>query len=380
MADDSLLAHLALRFVSSVENIATEALAYVLSRSEAAAKAMLDYARLCTPDLAGPLQFVTQDWDADDAAIPDLVGVDATNSRPLIIEAKFDAGLTANQPNTYLLRLPANRPGVLITVVPARRVERVWGELVTRAAAVFDLSDERAITETLRVASLGASHVMAITTWDALLAYLHAAVDATPGDTTGRDIEQLQGLCARLDEAAFIPLRADDLAGVHGRRLLNYLDLINHVSDRLVSSGIASARDAAGKALGWSAGTEGWWGRYFSLSGCTCLLRVTAHSWARLADTPIWLQVGYRGSPPVAQTRAFLSPLLATSRTAVFERDSFVDVAMWLPIGAEHDEVIHDIVDQVTRVATCLAHALAEQTSDHMSDTQLTVGDRDLPR
>ena len=83
-----LLAHLAARFVSQRENLATEALAYILSRSEAARSATIRTFRLLGVDLPDQLTFRTQAADADDA-IPDLVGEDASRKQHLIVEAKF---------------------------------------------------------------------------------------------------------------------------------------------------------------------------------------------------------------------------------------------------------------------------------------------------
>ena len=45
---------------------------------------------------------------------PDLAGFDRNGRERVLVEAKFWAGLTDNQPIAYLERLPANRPGALL--------------------------------------------------------------------------------------------------------------------------------------------------------------------------------------------------------------------------------------------------------------------------
>ena len=60
--------------------------------------------RGCGIDLAESLHFRTQ-VTGDDATRPDLVGKDQAGREVLLIEAKFWAGLTENQPVSYLERL-----------------------------------------------------------------------------------------------------------------------------------------------------------------------------------------------------------------------------------------------------------------------------------
>ena len=70
----------------------------------------------------------------------DLVAYDAGGSERVLIEAKFWAGLTDNQPNTYLARLlRAGEPAVLLFVAPEQRLVTVWTEIRGRADTCFDL-------------------------------------------------------------------------------------------------------------------------------------------------------------------------------------------------------------------------------------------------
>ena len=62
---------------------------------------------------------------------PDLVGWDQNGDERLLVEAKFGAGLTPNQPNEYLRRL--RRGGVLLFVAPEARLDTLWPELERRA-------------------------------------------------------------------------------------------------------------------------------------------------------------------------------------------------------------------------------------------------------
>src|SRR5664279_1488761 len=130
MTSGRILGHLAQRFSPSEENIATEALAWILRRSAAARRAMVDIARISGADLPTDLNFVGQVGDADTGR-PDLVGFDENHRERLIIEAKFAAKLTPQQPAGYLQRLlPPDEDGVLLVLAPSARRATLWSDLL----------------------------------------------------------------------------------------------------------------------------------------------------------------------------------------------------------------------------------------------------------
>ena len=108
----TLLGHLAFNFASHPENLATEALLFVLERSLEARRAMARLLGDCGIEVPESLSYRSQ-AGSDDGSIPDLVGVDSEGRRPVIVEAKFWAGLTDNQPCGYLKQLPEAAPGIL---------------------------------------------------------------------------------------------------------------------------------------------------------------------------------------------------------------------------------------------------------------------------
>jgi hypothetical protein len=109
--------------------LATEALHFILTHST---EGRHSFARLLSTfgdRLPEPLHFKTQAGD-EKGSIPDLVGLDGQGVEQAIIEAKFWAGLTPRQPLAYLDRLPSS--GLLIFLVPARRTDMLWHELLQR--------------------------------------------------------------------------------------------------------------------------------------------------------------------------------------------------------------------------------------------------------
>jgi hypothetical protein len=113
MSRIGLFGHLATQFATSPENLATESLNYIL-QSPTARRAMVTFlGQAAGVELDERYTFRTQ-VGGTDAAVPDLVGFDSNGDQSLIIEAKFWAGLTDNQPVGYFNRLPAGNSGALV--------------------------------------------------------------------------------------------------------------------------------------------------------------------------------------------------------------------------------------------------------------------------
>ena len=227
-----------------------------------------------SPPIPGGLHYVTQ-AAADDRAIPDLAGIDASGRSPLLVEAKFWAGLTDQQPVAYLARLPEDETALLLFIVPSVRLELLWTEVLGRAGAIVT---ERGSGE-YRYCSVGGQRVMAMTSWRALLLSLSEAATSA-GDRSARsDLEQLHGLCDRMDSEAFIPLASADLSAGVGLRILHYGDIVTRAVDLLVTRGVASLKSNGGSLS--SSAAAGWWGRYFAVGPVVCLLRFVAGPRAR---------------------------------------------------------------------------------------------------
>jgi hypothetical protein len=96
-----LFGHLVSRFSTSPENLATEALAFIVNRSAPMREALRRLVGRTGVELPSLARFCSQTGDQQ-GNIPDLVGLDAMGAERLFIENKFWAGLTENQPAGYL--------------------------------------------------------------------------------------------------------------------------------------------------------------------------------------------------------------------------------------------------------------------------------------
>lgn len=95
----SLLAHLASRLTGRTETLATEALGYILDRSVAARRALRAMVSEGADDVGEIVSARTEVTGEENERV-DLVGFDADGDERVLVEAKFWAGLTDNQPKT----------------------------------------------------------------------------------------------------------------------------------------------------------------------------------------------------------------------------------------------------------------------------------------
>ncbi len=111
MNQRSLLAHVAPSLTTQFENLATESLLYLLEQDSEARVAFVDLASTVGYVGLRDLTFDTQ-VHMEYGSIPDLVGATEEGTNVLLVESKFWAPLTPNQPAGYLRQLPQDREGM----------------------------------------------------------------------------------------------------------------------------------------------------------------------------------------------------------------------------------------------------------------------------
>lgn len=335
----SLLAHLIPKLTSRGEDTATDALAFILNKSEACRRALNGL--LNDEDFGlGPLTSFDTQVTHEDGSRPDMVGYDGENKKRLIVEAKFWADLGEGQASGYFSQLEVSGPGVLMFVAPGTRVETLWTE-VTRQMDAGENPVQLGpveILDRMRRARVGPDRLLMLVSWDLLLERLAAAMPADP--LVASDIQQLGGYVEGQDVDAFQPLQREELSPSLARRVLGLVQLINDAVDR-------------GDGKDWmSQGKikyeEVCFGRYFRLRDdrSDLWLGTEFWMWARRADTPLWLWIDPSSPISAYQLRNVENP------TDVFEeKDDGLYVPIRLPIGIEYHRVLDSVEKQVTRVA-----------------------------
>jgi hypothetical protein len=344
---NTVLSHLALHFASHPENIATEALAFILNRSVAARLALTALARRsfdcpCVEEL----KFNTQVAN-DDGGRPDLVGTAPDGTRRMFVEAKFWAGLTDAQPVAYLKKLQA--PGsILLFVAPGQRFDTLWAELFRRCETT-DLQCTQPVTLGSEQCYVSAgSHILALTSWRVLLTTLHEAAGVAGDAACVADINQLSGLCEQMDNNAFLPLLSEELTGTIGRRIIQFGELVDSFTASLIDKGVASVE---GKR---AVGGNGWYSRGLLLHGHPANLFFHAPYWNKYGESPLWLSVwGPSQSDKVRH---------ALNRANIVYRDQNGGciIPIRLLVGVEREAVIEAALGQLE----CIARALSSIRSE----------------
>jgi hypothetical protein len=342
------------RFSQVSEDVATDALAFVVEVSQAASNGMRKLLCGLLPDLP-TLQFRTQ--EAEGAIRPDMWGYEGSEPR-VFVENKFWAGLTDTQPVSYLKQLSIySKPTILLVVAPARRQHTLWRELqrrVTEAGLSLDGLHEAAGIAYAAQTSIGP--ILAITSWDSLLAVLEHETTDDP-DARG-DLVQLRALCQAADLDAFSPVSREELSDQKTPAFMLQLTSIwQGVAELGVSRGIFSKKGTAPQASSERIG------RYTYLAGAAekdqrvgAWFGIHFRLWRKHGITPLWAVFSPSSWGQAELVRAALEPW--ASRKGIFtsnDSDGSFVVALDIPPAEELDSVISAVLSRFEEIHQCWA-------------------------
>lgn len=344
----ALLAQFYNRIKGAQEDIATEGLVYILERSEAARLALQQVVGFGTNVVLEPLRYVSQ-LAGDDQERPDISGLDEHGEEALIIEVKFWASLTPNQPIKYLERLGAGK--VMLFICPSGRVRSLYDELRLRlkradwsflensGAHIFRLPDDR---------------FMMVKSWTDILGHLALALQESGERALQSDLEQIAGFCAVIDREAFVPYRNEDLSPSLARTVSSFYDLADQVLEELRKQGEISTQgmNATGQKYGYT--------RYFKYRELGLGINIRFDLWARYADTPFWLQVKddtisgkyWIQTPSCQSILRKIASRLGTRLQEVNKNEYWL--ALPLLTNQLEDAVVHDLAQQVMEVLSLI--------------------------
>lgn len=281
----TLLAAVMPLFTDQIERAATEALRHILHHSAPARDALASILLSAGVATGSLTQFQTE-VGGDDGERVDLVCSDDAGAERILIEAKFWAGLTDNQPNTYLARLPQDVDSALLFVAPAQRLETLWPELCRRAQhqQQHELAPNDESGDLRSAAINGSRRKMLLTSWRALLERMEVSAGAAGDTATATDIRQLLGLTQRMDANAFLPIHPAELGQEFPRRMRGLRNLVDDAANRAFALGWANARGLAVTSQSYG------YGRYIWLNGIAVWFGINVDRWAADGQTPLWLR------------------------------------------------------------------------------------------
>lgn len=345
----SVLSHIVQKqFSGEYENIATEALAYIVQTNDRARDGLQKMLRGVKPDLPN-LIFQTQ--QSEDNKRPDMWGIDS--GQPCVfIENKFWAGFTENQPVEYIKLLAShNSEGILLMVVPAVRQESAWREMLKRLSeAAIGFNDQKATADIPRVVKTNLGPLLAITSWSKLLQSIDDELADEP--QARNDLIQLKALCETAESDAFIPLSAEELTNQRMPAMVSQLvKVIVKVHEIGLTEGLfssdgvsaASSFERIGRYVKFpkAANVSAWFGLSFSL-------------WQKHGGSPLWLFFTDSQYCRAPEVRVIIEPWAEIENIYTSSENSSFYMAIDVPAGEDFDYVVRHIIKQFRNISAKL--------------------------
>ncbi len=336
------------RFSRVNEDVATDALAYLLDSSGPAREGMNKLLHGIDPDLP-TLRFRTQ--QSEGSIRPDMWGY-ADGDPYVFVENKFWAGLTDNQPVAYLEKLASYDPStVLLVVAPADRENTLWRELNRRLKnADIQVAETPCTAGVARSAKTSLGPTIALTSWTKVLTTLeHESVD----DPRARgDLNQLRALCDAADTEAFAPVSNEVLTD---QRIPAFILQLNSIVQQAVDSAVASQAVSVDGLRASSSGER--FGRYLSMPrthGAGAMLGVHLDLWKAHGTTPLWLGFSQGEFGRADEVDRLIEPWATKNDILTVAHDQEFAIALDIPTGEEKEGVVRALVDRLEGIATVL--------------------------
>jgi len=272
----SLLGQFYNRIKGSQEDIASEGLAYILQRSKSARNALQKIIKLESGLDFEDINYTTQNV-GEKLERTDMSGYNFDNQEVIILEAKFWASLTDNQPIGYLERL--NKNSILVFICPTLRVRPVFDEVKKR---IFDAKMEFETNLDNHFIKLSNNKNVIVKTWSEILGVIRFQL-IQDNDQYLSDIDQIIGFCETVDSNAFLPFQRKDFSPSNAKRINSFYDIADKVVDELKKCELADTTNlnATPQKYGYT--------RYFRIGTMGISLNVRFDFWEKIADTPFWL-------------------------------------------------------------------------------------------
>lgn len=284
MASYSLLAHLFPRIKGSQEDVATYSLSYILEQSLPLNQSFtyLICERMNVELNKSTLIYNCQDAD-EEYGRPDIAGYH-DGQLLFLCEAKFYAGLTVNQPVSYIERLKKESGLGLIFICPQNRKVSLWNKLKT-ACSEQGLSGKHLSEYCIKYDGVR----MAVISWQEIIAELMRVATVKDPEKIG-DLRQLQGFCDKVESDAFVPFRPEEFGSNEAKKIDRYYEVVDATYRYILTHYKELNPDVKGlrKAPRWQG-----YSRYVKISGVGVSIDFIRALWKSPAsiETPFWFHI-----------------------------------------------------------------------------------------
>lgn len=340
----SLLGQFYNRIKGSQEDIASESLTYILKKSVRARKTINQIVNLNTGLNFTDLSYKTQNVGAN-LERPDISGINEDGKESLLIEAKFWASLTSNQPNEYLNRLGDD--SVLIFLVPTLRTRAIYEEVFTRITARY--SDIEKDPENLKIKMNPTNKFILIKSWNEVLNAIKSELLQENNQALISDIDQIIGFCETIDNNSFQPIIDRDLSPSIPKKINSYYDIVDKVVDEIKNR----IKAASTKGLQKTPQRYGY-RRYFSIQDFGMGMGLKMELWSEYADTPFWISIAEtkKGWTSTEKFKRTCEKVAFNLNHKFVEINREIFLSLKPKLGETEDVVINDLAHQIVAIYT----------------------------
>jgi len=312
---ESLLSHIASNFISEYENVANSSVSYLLNKYASAREALKKILNIS--DIP---TYYTTELSTQNNGRPDVTGKDINGNTSVIIEGKFWANLTDNQPVNYLKELKNN--GRLLFLAPDKRIESLKLDIKNR----LENSDDR----------------IAICSWDSFLNLIELENNKKHDSQLASDLMQLKELCGKMDEEGIAPLSMSDLDSINGRLVYNFSNLIDECNSLIRKWNKADFKGMK------TVGSKDGYSFYFKAFNFSCRLGFSSYDWfSKNSHTPIWLYLQDGDWKKSEKIYHFLNNF--DSKNSYNDKDCS-SYGITLKTGMDKSQIINHVVNKTKEV------------------------------
>ncbi len=342
------------------ENVATTALAFILEPKKGARNGLMKLLRGVVPEMPD-LWFRTQ--QTEDSSRPDMWGNDGEAKPHVFIENKFWAGLTENQPVSYLRILAKqNHPTVLLVVVPEAREQTVWRELSQRLESnEITSTDREASAGVVRSIKTSIGPILALTSWAKLLSFLE--LEDTDDKAARSNLFQLRSLCEEVDSAAFVPFSSEYISDQRfPAHILQLIFIVKTSVEQGITEKVLNTRGIGGN---WTALRIGRYANCGDGKDIGLWFGIDFRLWKEHGGTPLWVAFksgdwGHHAS----EVRELLEPWAAQNKVFTASGENDFVVAIDIPVREEEKTVVRAIVNRLKEIGDILSVLKPRATGD----------------
>jgi len=329
------------------ENVATEALSYILGYSQAARKGMMKLLRGVVPELP-ELRFQTQQTEGNSR--PDMWGYDKADPR-VYVENKFWAAFTENQPVSYIEQLAKyTQPTMLLVVVPDAREEMSWRELGRKLKdAGISAEVHHAASGIVYSVSTNKGPILALTSWKKLIDALE--LEAVDDQAARSDFLQLRALCKAADTD--VPISVEEVSDQRTPAfVLQLSSIVREATEKAISANSLHKGRLKPQA-DWE--RIGRYARFSNEQGVGVWLGIHFGLWKQYGETPLWAVFSGTDWGRSHEVRPLLEPWATQNGVFTASEDDNFYVAISIEFGEEKDQVTDAIAKRLKEIAGVLS-------------------------